>query len=118
MQTAHHTNGTVSPFALLTTVFCDTHDEIFNRKVQNVSTRTTKSKDSDSASETLILSKSSNTLHNLFEKTWDVILSSGRVSTCKTVGPEDMEDDDNADALGQSGSMRAKPQPRKPDTKS
>ena len=30
--------------------------------------------------------------------------------------PEDMEDDDNADELGESGGMRARPQPRKPST--
>ena len=29
---------------------------------------------------------------------------------------ENMEDDDNADELGESGSMRARPQPRKPST--
>ena len=32
------------------------------------------------------------------------------------VDPEDMEDDDNADELGESGGMRARPQPRKPST--
>ena len=32
------------------------------------------------------------------------------------VDPEDMEDEDNAGELGESGGMRARPQPRKPST--
>ena len=32
------------------------------------------------------------------------------------VDPEDTEDEDNADELGESGGMRARPQPRKPST--
>ena len=38
--------------------------------------------------------------------------------TLKTISsdPENMEDDDNADELGESGCMRARPQPRKPST--
>ena len=59
-----------------------------------------------------------------------MILSGGRVSArvrpeiptndiennLEPVDPENMEDDDNADELGESGGMRARPQPRKPST--
>ena len=50
-----------------------------------------------------------------------MLLSGGRVSACKTetndiennlepVDPEDMEDEDDANKLGESGGMRARPQ--------
>ena len=58
-------------------------------------------------------------------ESWDVILSGGWVSACKTghsnkwhekqsraCGPEIMEDDDNADELGGFGDVRGRPQPR------
>ena len=37
----------------------------------------------------------------------------GIENNLEPVDPEDTEDEDNADDLGESGSMRARPQPRK-----
>ena len=44
------------------------------------------------------------------------IPTNGIENNFEPVDPEDMEDDDNADELGESGGMRARPQPRKPST--
>ena len=44
------------------------------------------------------------------------IPSNGIENNLEPVDPEDMEDEDNTNELGESGGMRARPQPRKPST--
>ena len=44
------------------------------------------------------------------------IPTNGIENNLEPVDPEDVEDDDNVDVLGESGSMRASPQSRKPST--
>ena len=44
------------------------------------------------------------------------IPTNGIENNLEPVDPDDTEDEDNADELGGSGGMRARPQPRKPST--
>ena len=44
------------------------------------------------------------------------IPTNGIENNLEPVDPEDTEDENNADEMGESGGMRARPQPRKPPT--